>query len=64
MMMLKFTDHLLQNLETIPRLKDMIEEKNEEVRDLEQQLREKTALLTSSRRTLGEYKEKLRVSSL
>ena len=53
-----------QNLETIPRLKDTIVEKDDEITELHQQLREKTALLSASRRTLVEYKDKIRVRTI
>lgn len=51
-----------QNLETIPRLKDTIQEKEAEIKDLKKHIEDKDALLTAARKAVREYKDKLRVS--
>ncbi|KAL5021107.1 hypothetical protein ScPMuIL_000262, partial [Solemya velum] len=48
------------NLEMIPKLKEVIAEKEKEVLDLGKLLENKTALLTASRKTSKEYKDQLR----
>lgn len=51
----------LQNLETIPRLKDTIEEKEGEIEKLRKHIEDKNALLTAARKAVREYKDKVRV---
>ncbi|KAL3860327.1 hypothetical protein ACJMK2_010466 [Sinanodonta woodiana] len=53
-------DGIEKNLETIPRLKETIEEKEKECKDCQRQIEEKTALLTAARKAVREYKDKLR----
>ncbi|KAK3603789.1 hypothetical protein CHS0354_042790 [Potamilus streckersoni] len=53
-------DGIEKNLETIPRLKETIEEKGKELKDCQHQIEEKTALLTAARKAVREYKDKLR----
>ena len=55
---------LIQNLETIPRLKDSIDEKSAEILNLKKHMEDKDALLTAARKAVREYKEKLRVGNL
>lgn len=52
-----------QNLETIPKLKDLIEEKTKEVEALKSEVKDKTSLLTVARKSAREYKDQIRVSS-
>ncbi|XP_060567534.1 uncharacterized protein LOC132726265 isoform X2 [Ruditapes philippinarum] len=53
-------ENIEKNLETIPRLKDTIKEKEEEIQDHKRQIEEKNALLTAARKGVREYKDKLR----
>nr|XP_022343753.1 uncharacterized protein LOC111136891 isoform X4 [Crassostrea virginica] len=49
-----------KNLETIPKLKDLIEEKTKEVEALKSEVKDKTSLLTVARKSAREYKDQIR----
>jgi len=59
-----FIQYSPQNLETIPRLKDTISEREAEIADLKKHIEEKNALLSAARKTVREYKETIRVGRL
>ncbi|XP_053402522.1 uncharacterized protein LOC123548303 isoform X3 [Mercenaria mercenaria] len=53
-------ENIEKNLETIPRLKDTIQEKEKEIQEHKRQIEEKNALLTAARKGVREYKDRLR----
>ena len=54
----------MQDLETIPLLKDDIREKEQQLRKMKNEVEEKTALLLAARKAIRDYKDKLRVGSI
>lgn len=52
----------IQGLETIPRLKDDILDRDKRIKQLVKEVEEKTALMTAARKAVRDYKDKLRVS--
>ncbi|XP_052233513.1 neurofilament light polypeptide-like isoform X3 [Dreissena polymorpha] len=55
-------ENIEKNLETIPRLKDTIQEQQDEIAELKKHIEEKNALLAGARKTVREYKDKIRVT--
>ncbi|XP_059170248.1 myosin-3-like isoform X2 [Physella acuta] len=53
-------DNIERGLETIPRLREEISEKEKKILTLEKSLEEKTALLNASRKSAREYKDQIR----
>ncbi|GFR64184.1 myosin-7B-like [Elysia marginata] len=53
-------ENIERGLETIPRLKEEISERDAKITSIEKELEERTALLNASRKAAREYKEKIR----
>lgn len=53
-------ENIEKDLETIPKLKEEIKDKQKEIDASKQESSEKTALLVAARKAVGEYKDKLR----
>ena len=53
---------VIQNLETIPRLKETISDREKNIEELKSEMEDKTALLVAARKAVREYKEQCRVN--